>query len=97
MSEHLQAHQKYGPGEIQSLINLNPTRNACGHGFEHVKSNEALPCHGPCFFVASDGSIGLCPAGAREGDHIAILLGGRVPYLLRKVCTDKEDQHFEFV
>jgi hypothetical protein len=34
--------------------------------------------------------IGLCPATAREGDIIAILFGGRVPYFLKS----KHDKEF---
>ena len=58
---------------------------------------QALPCNGPCFFVASDGSIGLCPAGARVGDWIAILLGGKVPFLLRESHADEGDRQFELI
>jgi hypothetical protein len=66
--------------------------------YERVLSNLAFPCNGPCFFVATDGSIGLCPAGARKGDYIAILLSGNVLFLLRDVhATDKGDQHFELI
>lgn len=54
-----------------------------------------LPATERCFFVATDGSIGLCPNGSREGDLIVILCGGNTPYLLRKV-PDSES-HFEFV
>ncbi|KAK8194552.1 heterokaryon incompatibility protein-domain-containing protein [Phyllosticta capitalensis] len=46
------------------------------------------PCLDPCFFVAPNGMCGLCPWRAREGDVIALLQGGPVPYLLRPVKED---------
>ena len=48
-----------------------------------------LPCHDPCFFVTSDGLVGLCPSAARKGDLIVILYGGAVPFLLREIEPDQ--------
>ena len=47
-------------------------------------------CIDECFFVASDGSSGLCPGTVREGDVVALLHGGKVPYMLRPVGLSQE-------
>lgn len=39
------------------------------------------------YFLADDGSIGLACSEAAEGDHICILFGNRLPFLLRS-CSD---------
>jgi hypothetical protein len=36
------------------------------------------------FFISEHGFIGLAPADAKEGDMVCILLGGKVPYVLRQ-------------
>jgi hypothetical protein len=80
------------------LLKVKSVRKEDESGYERVCSNLALPCNGPCFFVATDWSIGLCPAGAMKGDCITILLGGNVPFLLRDThATDKGDQHPELI
>lgn len=43
------------------------------------------PCLEPFLLVAESGSIGICPWMAEKGDVIAILCGGKVPYLLRPI------------
>jgi hypothetical protein len=43
----------------------------------------ALP--GRAFFTTSEGNIGLCPAKARTGDHICVILGCDAPLVLRQV------------
>lgn len=51
-----------------------------------VIKNTGLPsCLDPFLFVAENGSIGICPWMAEKGDLIAILCGGKVPYLLRPI------------
>ncbi|KAK3900484.1 putative heterokaryon incompatibility protein [Staphylotrichum tortipilum] len=53
-------------------------------------SHLPLPCLHACYFAASDGSRGLCPWTVREGDVVAVLHGGRVPYVLRPALpTDR--------
>jgi hypothetical protein len=62
-----------------------------------VESNSSLdywfPCHGKCLLQTDDGQIGLCPSGTRQGDIVAILHGGRVPYILRA----KNESEFYFI
>lgn len=96
MSEHLRAHWQHESTEPLSLFDLNSVR---GRGHGRVSSTVVFPCHGPCFFVASDGSVGLCPAAARAGDCIVIFLGGNVPFLLREVDTNGPEMssHFELI
>jgi hypothetical protein len=42
---------------------------------------EVLP--GRAFFTTLDGFIGLCPAAARSGDCVCVILGSTAPLLLR--------------
>ena len=52
---------------------------------ENVDSENSgiLPCIQNCLFKTASGEIGLCPAPAHLGDHVVILYGGSVPYILR--------------
>jgi hypothetical protein len=36
------------------------------------------------FFISSQGYIGLAPSGTRVGDHLCLLLGASVPFILRR-------------
>lgn len=40
--------------------------------------------HGRVFFTTAQGFMGIGPRSARVGDKVAILAGGRVPFLLRE-------------
>ena len=54
---------------------------------------EGLPsCIERCFFVLDNGLYGLCPWTAREGDVVALLRGGGVPYLLRPLSVSKQEE-----
>ena len=48
------------------------------------------------FFVTSTGSPALGPIALQEGDTVALLRGGNVPYVLRK-CTDYPQRLYHFV
>lgn len=37
------------------------------------------------FIVTSDGQVGFGPGGAERGDVVVIILGGKIPYFLRRV------------
>ncbi|OTA86511.1 hypothetical protein M434DRAFT_24190 [Hypoxylon sp. CO27-5] len=41
-------------------------------------------CFNRTFFITSDGCMGIGPSGAQIGDHIAVIFGGGVPYILRR-------------
>lgn len=45
-----------------------------------------MVCYGRRFFITDQGSMGLAPARAREGDEIVFFLGGKV-----SVCS-KDDR-----
>jgi hypothetical protein len=42
------------------------------------------------FFITEQGYIGWGPTGITKGDYVAILSGGRVPYVLRRVSGKPE-------
>jgi hypothetical protein len=78
----------------------NTRQTGEGRYYERVAQRGELPaCIGRCFFVASaveekegkeeeegrDGLWGLCPWTVRKGDVVAVLLGGKVPFVLRPV------------
>ncbi|KAF2717438.1 HET-domain-containing protein [Polychaeton citri CBS 116435] len=67
-------------------LHLRDHRNAHEQCADKTGSVE---CHPDCHFTLDDGSRGLCPPGARNGDTVAILFGGSVPYILRK-CQPEE-------
>lgn len=41
-------------------------------------------CRGRRFFVTKNGYMGMGPQTLREGDHVVIIFGGQVPYILRR-------------
>ena len=68
--------------------------HGCAHWNQEVLASEDghegdpepatyLPCHGKCMLQTASGAFGLSPLGTRVGDIVAVLFGGKVPYLLR--------------
>ncbi|KAK4228872.1 hypothetical protein QBC38DRAFT_442446 [Podospora fimiseda] len=61
-----------------------------------LPSNPAA--HNACahrrLFVTKRGFIGLGPAFAEKGDVVAVLYGGKTPYLLRRLLTSKTEAEF---
>lgn len=51
---------------------------------EYSRPTGAVECHSKCLLKMADGTTGLCPSLAREGDLVIILNGGQVPYILRE-------------
>ncbi len=49
-------------------------------------------CAGRNAFITSKGYLGVGPAVLKQGDQVCILLGGSVPFVLRK-----EDRDFRFL
>ncbi|EXU98173.1 heterokaryon incompatibility protein [Metarhizium robertsii] len=41
-------------------------------------------CFNRCFLVTSTGNIGIGPSDTRVGDCVAVILGGGVPYIIRR-------------
>ena len=57
--------------------------------FSDSQGGEITPvgsCTDPFFFSTQNGMLGLCPWRARVGDLIVLLLGGNVPFLLRRMA-----------
>lgn len=48
------------------------------------------------FFLAEDGSFGLCPSGTQPGDEIWVFVGGNVPFILRP-CEDGGGTYHSFI
>jgi len=51
------------------------------------KYREALELSARKFFVTQNGYIGLGPGSIRKKDLVCVLLGGRVPFILRRMST----------
>jgi hypothetical protein len=53
---------------------------------EFIEFNSAFLLHWPnrSFFTTSCGHIGLGPAATKVGDHISLLAGSQVPFILRR-------------
>ncbi|VUC23018.1 unnamed protein product [Clonostachys rosea] len=90
--DHLNAHWKQFGGP--DLVSLWPSDFG---GVNWILTDQVPKCFVPCFFVAEDGSSGLCPWTAREGDLVALLDGGDVPYLLRNSDSVDGRNLYEFV
>lgn len=75
---------------FQEAFNARSVLVQCG--------SETFPCHHPSFMTTSEGDIGLCPPMAKQGDTVVVLLGGKVPYLIRNtVKTDRHGRHYAFI
>ncbi|OAA55271.1 heterokaryon incompatibility protein [Niveomyces insectorum RCEF 264] len=85
-NDHMRAHWGYGEKPTHQTADLAQQQ---GNRFGLVDDMTAPPCSGRCFFVASNGSVGLCPNRTREGDVVAVLSGGQVPFLLRPASTPR--------
>jgi hypothetical protein len=53
-------------------------------------------CLDDCLFKTENGLLGLCPAGTKIGDTLAVLFGGSVPYIVRKKSKG-DDNKYQFV
>ena len=61
------------------------TGNAPYNLTKYMDYNKAFLLHwcGRSFFTTSCGHIGLGPAAIKVGDHISVLAGSQVPFMLR--------------
>ncbi|KAL8741752.1 MAG: hypothetical protein Q9190_005676 [Brigantiaea leucoxantha] len=90
--------QKYQQFLLEHFIthwNRLPVRKASKEDFQIQKDegtyhaeDMGFPCLDKCYFKIEDGSVGLCPTGAQEGDIVVLLYGGSVPYILRAIVED---------
>lgn len=94
MFQHQAAHWKYGPRPKLEVADVVGEKDEMGK-LPLIESQCCPSCTDRCFFVASDGSIGLCPAEAREGDTVVLFFGGNVPYLIREM--PRSGAQFELV
>lgn len=53
--------------------------------------DRSLACKGRCFMVTEDGRWGIAPWGMRVGDHVKIIQGAKMPFMLRPVTTELVD------
>lgn len=67
---------------IPSLQNLGHVWSAEGPTESGLAAARAY-CNNRRLFVTSEGSLGLGPAALRLGDRVCVLLGARIPYVLR--------------
>lgn len=48
-------------------------------------------CSRRCFFLTEKGYMGLGPRGTRIGDHVVVLTGSRVPYILHETLNARPE------
>jgi Heterokaryon incompatibility protein (HET) len=58
-------------------------------------ADEMLVLLGRCLFVTSSGYLGLASEGVKAGDSVTLLMGGDVPFLLRR--RSRKPTHFRLV
>ncbi|RYP19651.1 hypothetical protein DL765_003244 [Monosporascus sp. GIB2] len=61
------------------------------HGNPKQFTERCEYAEGRCFFEADRAVMGLCPRGARPGDYVASMAGGKTPFVLRPL--DEKDDH----
>ncbi|KAJ8121321.1 hypothetical protein ONZ43_g2194 [Nemania bipapillata] len=94
-TNHVGAHANYFPTTGRYAVQPTGRRD---EWYERVPQDGELPtCIDKCFFVASDGSHGLCPWTVREGDVIVVLNGGKIPFMLRPLPGDANVMEYELV
>lgn len=90
--DHMNSHWAYD--NRPPLKALKPNAKA---QVEYYDSTKLPRCVEPCFFITNSGLFGLCPWRSKEGDIIALLDGGSVPYLLRTAEKKGEELRYELV
>lgn len=88
---HWKCH--WGKDEKADISVLDPVSNTVRNTDRHCMTKSILPCHGECFFRASNVQYGLCPPIARKDDVIVVLKGEDFPFLLRPVDTNGSAGH----
>lgn len=66
-------------GLIESLRELS-----VGGSSERYRAIATTVCFNRSFFTTAAGQMGIGPLGVRPGDTVSVILGGGVPYILRK-------------
>lgn len=60
-----------------------PSAKDDNEAIEEARIQNKLMCYRR-FFRTAKGLLGLAPLWAKKGDHVVVLFGGRVPFILRK-------------
>ncbi|KAI1427970.1 heterokaryon incompatibility protein-domain-containing protein [Xylaria sp. FL1777] len=101
-ADHLKSHFAYFPDPKSLPVLVREILH--NHRLELMMGETEFipPCLSECYFISSNGHVGLCPWPAKEGDIIALLHGATVPYLLRPAArevqaTGEDDKEYELV
>ncbi|KAK8091275.1 Heterokaryon incompatibility protein 6- OR allele [Apiospora phragmitis] len=106
--DHVAAHTRYYQQQRQpsSSSSSSSSEGEEAYSFAALSGDASAPlvrcsadvgcpaCLDPFFFVGTDNgkTKGLCPWPARVGDVVVLLSGGKVPYLLRPIPDDEEEE-----
>lgn len=60
--------------------------------WKRYRDSAALVCNKRKFFFTKKGFFGIGPGALRNGDFVAILLGADVPFVIREVLNDYDDE-----
>lgn len=61
----------------------------------HFQIAASVAGQGRNYAITNTGYLGLVPYTARPGDHLVLMPGGRVPYIIRRVRESKKRRHWE--
>lgn len=78
-------------------MELRISTKAIGIDFDLCLNGLVSYLVGRCIFHASGGYVGLGPAGSQQGDTICILLGCKLPVVLRPSLAADSDQTWQVV
>ncbi|CAH0058500.1 unnamed protein product [Clonostachys solani] len=79
---------EYPSNKFSSFLRSGEENLIVKHYGTYVKRIQRVCAH-RALFVTRKGYIGLAPWNAKEGDVVAVLDGGKTPYLLRSVSEDQ--------
>jgi hypothetical protein len=84
-SEHLKEFEAYMNWDIEKSLSRFPSPSYHVPGVDAFRD---LCCDwlvGRCFFETDEGLLGVGPDFMQPGDHVVILFGGKMPFVLRPV------------
>jgi hypothetical protein len=77
---------------------MNWLKNASENGEPEVYTAMVQNfCYSRTFFITSGGRMGIGPADSMQGDAIAVIPGGAVPYVIRNDATTPSGSAWAFV
>lgn len=83
LADHVGAHFNYIAAPAQHTLVPPASDDEKWSSYRCDDTMDLPSCVDKFFFVLSNGMYGLCPWTAQRGDVVALLHGGKVPYLLR--------------